>query len=293
MKHVRKLEAGATLAMIAPSGPAAHPDLISEGAAALEDLGFNVVIGPGCYEKLGYLAGSDSVRLKDIHRFFADPDIDGIFCMKGGDGVPRLLDHLDFDLISQNPKVFLGYSDITALHLVFNQKAGFITFHGPMPVSDFINPDFSTHERRSLLQAVMSTEAPGLVESLPGTSPVEVISPGQAQGVLTGGNLSLICALMGTPYEIDTRGKILIIEDINEAGYRVDRMLTQLRLAGKFDDAAGIAVGQFTETESDDPNKKYPIKDVFESILLPCNKPILYNLSFGHASGKKQPFHLA
>lgn len=285
MKQVKKLEPKATIGLIAPSGPAARPDLITKGVDALKALDFRVVVGPGCYEKWGYMAGSDQVRIKDIHTFFADPAIDGIFCMKGGDGAPRLLDRLDYDLIAANPKVFVGYSDITGLHMVFNQRAGFVTFHGPMPVSDFIYPDFTEYERHSLLQAVMSPEPPGEIETPAGASPVEILSPGRAAGRLTGGNLALICALMGTPFEIETKGKILLIEDIDEANYRIDRMLTQLRLAGKLDDAAGIAIGQFTNAEPGDANKKLPLEEVLKSIL-PRDKPILSNLHIGHGPRK-------
>ena len=197
-----------------------------------------------------------------------------------------MLDKLDLKTISKNPKVFLGYSDITALHLVFNQKAGFITFHGPMPVTEFIDPDFADFARDCLIRAIMSEEPLGEIVSPEGSPPVETLYPGNAEGPLTGGNLSLICALMGTPFEIDTQGKILLIEDIDEPNYKLDRMLTQLRLAGKLNDAAGIVIGQFINTEPNNSNKQFPMDDILKDILLPLKKPILKNVCFGHGPHK-------
>jgi len=286
MKPVQRLKPGSVVGMIAPSGPAAVKDLVQEGARYIEAMGFVPRIGPGCYEKLGFMAGTDEVRLRDLHDFFAAPDVDGIFCMKGGDSAPHLLDRLDFDLISRNPKVFVGYSDITALHIAINQRAGFMTFHGPMPVSDMLHPLFSEFERDNLLQALTSPLPAGLMQCPPGASPMQALFPGCAEGRLTGGNLSLVSALMGTPYEIDTRDKILILEDVDEENYRIDRMLTQLRLAEKLEQAAAIVLGRFTETEPADANKKYPVIEVFRA-LLPQDKPVLMNVSFGHQRGRK------
>ncbi len=280
------LREGDTIGMIAPAGPAHDPQRIDRAVKAIAELGFRVVAGPGCFEKWGHLAGNDHIRANDINTFFADPAIKGIFCMKGGSGAIRLLDRLDIKTISRNSKVFLGYSDITALHLVFNQKAHFMTFHGPMPVSEFIAPDFADYAKGNLLRAVMTAEPLGEIVPPADAPPIETLSPGNAEGELIGGNLALICALMGTPFEIDTRGKILLIEDIDEANYRIERMLTQLRLAGKLDDVNGIVIGQFTNTEPDDPDKELSIDEVLESILLPLKKPILKNVSFGHGPYK-------
>lgn len=286
MRPVKRLRAGDTIGLIAPSGPARSREDIDRAIAFLQALNFEVVTGPSCYEKWGYLAGSDAVRARDLHLFFDDPAIDGIFCLKGGDGAPRLLDRLDLTVIARNPKVFLGYSDITALHIAVSQKAGFMTFHGPMPVSDCIRPGFTLEEQTALVNAVTRTEPIGEIPPPPGGGPVQVLSPGCARGRLTGGNLALICALMGTPFEIDTQDKILLIEDIDEANYRVDRMLTQLRLAGKLDQAAGIAIGQFTDAAPRDPDKALPMEEVLASILLPTTKPIIANLGFGHGPYK-------
>jgi muramoyltetrapeptide carboxypeptidase len=249
-------------------------------------MGFRVVTGSGCYEKRGYCAGSDDIRAEDINRFFADPAIDGIFCMRGGDGAARLLDRLDIETIAENPKVFLGYSDITALHIVLNQKARFITFHGPMPITEFIEPGFAGFNRDCLMRAIMQPAPLGEIIPPAGAPPIQRLSPGYAEGILTGGNLSLICALMGTPHEIDTRRKILLIEDTDEPNYSIDRMLTQLRLAGKLRDAAGIAVGTFTNAEPANPDKRFPVEEILKDIFLPLKRPVIVNVPFGHGPHK-------
>ena len=286
MRPVKMLYKGDTIGMIAPSGPSPDMGRIEKAVKAIQTMGFHVSVGPSCYEKWGYLAGSDDIRAEDINRFFADPSINGIFCMRGGDGAPRILDRLDMDIISQNPKVFLGYSDITALHLAFNRKARIMTFHGPMPMTEFILPDFADYNREALLRAIMTKDPLGEILPPEGAPPVQILSPGHAEGELIGGNLSVICALMGTPFEIDTRGRILLIEDTDEPNYKIDRMLTQLRLSGKLSDAAGIVIGQFTNAVPDDPNKQLPMDEVLKGILPPLGKPILKNLSFGHGPYK-------
>ena len=283
MQQVAMLQPGDMIGLPAPAGPAAHRrKKIDLAVKAVESLGFRVIVGQSCYEKWGYLAGSDDVRAHDLNAFFANPEIAGIFCMRGGYGSIRLLDRLDFDAIARHPKVFVGYSDITALHLALNQKAGFITFHGPMPVSDFIRPGFDDYAKQRLLQAIMSPEPLGAIPSPPEAPAIEAVSPGDAEGRLVGGNLANICALMGTPFEIDTRGKILLLEDIYEEAYRIDRMLTQLRLGGKFTDAAGIVIGDFTHWEPTEEHNYLPLDDVIKNILLPLNTPILKNVCFGH-----------
>ncbi len=286
MRQVKMLREGDTIGMIAPSSPSPDMERIHEAVRVVEEMGFKVVMGKTCFEKWGYLAGSDNIRANDILKFFNDETIKGIFCIRGGDGAPRLLDQLDIKTISKNPKVFLGYSDITALHMVFNQKARFMTFHGPMPVTEFIAPDFADFARDCLIKAIMSSEPLGEIVSPQGAPPIETLSPGKAEGELIGGNLSLICALMGTPFEIDTRGRILLIEDTDEPNYKIDRMLTQLRLAGKLNDAAGIVIGQFTNSEPNDPNKQLSMDEILKSILFPLKKPILKNVCFGHGPHK-------
>ncbi len=194
--------------------------------------GYDLRISPGVYERDGYLAGSDAVRLRDLHAAFADPDIDAIFCLRGGYGTPRLLDSLDLPTATRNPKLFVGYSDITALHLAISRYAGFVTFQGPMLNADLLATSNNLPNRHCSAFCAVSW-APAVC-CRPGGVPADHDEPGIACGRLLGGNLSMIAAVMGTPYEIDAEGIILFIEDVNEPIYRIDRLLTHLRLAGKW-----------------------------------------------------------
>lgn len=277
------LRPGDTIGLTAPAGPAAHrPGALEQAVRAIEAFGFAVRVGRSCSEHWGYLAGADDVRADDLHTLFADPQIAGIFCMRGGYGSMRLLDRLDWAMIARHPKVFLGYSDITALHLALTQQAGFMTFHGPMPVSDFIRPGFDEYAKGWLMKALMSPEPLGEVLAPPQAPAVEALAPGQAEGRLIGGNLALICALLGTPFEIDTRGAIVLLEDIGEETYRIDRMLTQLRLAGKLAEAAGIVIGEFTAWEASEPHNVRHIDDLLADLLRPLGTPILKNVCARH-----------
>lgn len=195
---------------------------------------------PGVWQREGYLAGSDAERLRDLHEAFADDSIDAIFCLRGGYGSPRLLDGIDFELLRRHPKPFVGYSDITALHLAIIRYAGFVTFHGPMLNADLLGNKQPPTET-SLLR-MLSGQQPPVLEH-PAAWPLTTIAPGCASGRLLGGNLSMICAVMGTAFELDSEDIILFIEDVNEPLYRVDRLLTHLRLAGKLERLRGVLVG--------------------------------------------------
>ena len=285
MRKVPALREGDTVAFVSPSSQSSM-DSIEKAVRITEDMGFRVKLSRSCYESEGYHAGTDFVRADDINRAFLDPEVSGIFCVRGGDGAIRLPQRLDLDAIYRNPKVFLGYSDVTILHLVLNRPRGFITFHGPMPATDFISSYFSGYVRDGLLKAVTGVEPLGEIAPCPGGPAMETLVPGTAEGELTGGNLALICALMGTPWEIDTRGKILLLEDTDEPVFRIDRMLTQLRLAGKLDDAAGIVLGQFTRIPPRKPKDSFTLPEVLEAIIVPEGKPTLVNACFGHGPRK-------
>lgn len=188
-------------------------------------------------------------------------------------------------MIKENPKVFAGYSDVTALHIVFNQLCQFVTFHSPMPSTEFIKEEMDDYTWNSFLTSVMDTERTDyFLENAPG-NPVKVLVPGEATGELVGGNLTLVASSLGTPYEIDTKGKILFLEDIDEYERSVDRMLTQLKLAGKLDDAAGILLGAWTNCgpqNPDKPEQSLRLHTIFEEILVPTGKPILMDITCGH-----------
>ena len=223
----KKLEIGDTIGIVAPASPA-DKDEIEKAYKKLTKMGFKVIVGKNCCDKNGYLAGEDEVRAENLISMFSNKDVDGIICLRGGYGTPRILDLLDYELIKNNPKVFIGYSDITALHIAFNQFSDLVTFHGPMAASD-IAKDFSNFSRDSLLNSVSNEEFNTLIKNA--TEEIVTINDGIAEGQIIGGNLTLITGTIGTDYEIDTKGKILFIEEIDEVPYKIDGMLNQLRLS--------------------------------------------------------------
>lgn len=285
MRKVKALRPGDTVGLIAPSSPAPLDDL-EKAVAAITDLGFNVKVGASCYESYGYMAGPEEIRAQDIHAMFNDPKINGIFCVRGGDGAIRLPRLIDMGLISKNHKVFLGYSDITILHLMFNLHGQFCTFHGPMPSTDMIKDSFHGYEKDHLLKAICDDEPIGELKPYDGALPMQTLVGGTAEGRIIGGNTSLICALMGTPWEIDTKNRILILEDIDEPLYKIDRMLTQLLLGGKLEAASGIVLGQFTNITHKDPERTFTLDKIFEDVVAKAGKPTLINGYFGHGEKK-------
>ena len=261
---VPALRSEATIGLIAPAGPAALD--VEKAGQWMRARGYELRIFPGVYERDGYLAGSDDVRLRDLHAAFANPDIDAIFCLRGGYGTPRLLDRLDFDLLRANPKPFVGYSDITALHLAINRYVGFVTFHGPMLNADLLG-DKQPPTESSLFNMLRGQVGAGSVLAHPVAYPLATIEPGIASGRLLGGNLSMIAAMMGTSYEIDAEGIILFIEDVNEPIYRIDRLLTHLRLTGKLAQVAGVLVGDVAGVDSTALERL--LKQTFEPLCIP------------------------
>ena len=261
---VPALRAEGTIALIAPAGPAALD--VEKAGQWMRARGYDLHIFPGVYERDGYLAGSDEVRLRDLHAAFANPEIDAIFCLRGGYGTPRLLDGLDFDLLRANPKPFVGYSDITALHLAISRYAGFVTFHGPMLNADLLG-DKQQPTESSLLSMLRGDLRAGSVLAHPVAYPLTTLAPGIACGRLLGGNLSMIAAVMGTRFEIDAEGIILLIEDVNEPIYRIDRLLTHLHLAGKLVQIAGVLVGDVAGV--DKASLERLLKQTFEPLCIP------------------------
>jgi len=279
----KKLCPGDTIGLISPASPG-NIELTMAGIHWLEEQGFRVELGKTVEQTLGYLAGTDADRAADINVMFASPAIDGIFCLRGGYGTMRLLELLDYECIRTHPKVFLGYSDVTALHISIGQRTGLVTFHGPMVASD-MGKGLSDYTWDSFYRAVTTSKPLGVVLNPPHVNPPVFIASGRAQGCLAGGNLSMIVSTLGTPYEIDTSDKILCIEEVGEAPYRMDRMLTQLLLAGKLQAAAGIVVAVCADCDRDDP-PSFTVEEVLRERLGNLNKPVLYNLHFGHTEEK-------
>ena len=280
----KSLKKGDTVALISASG-ATPTERLEPAIEAVEKLGFNVVVGETCRTRHGYLAGSDALRAKELNDMFANPVIDGIFCIRGGYGATRILPMLDLEMIKNNPKVFAGYSDVTALHIVFNQQCGFVTYHTPMPSTEFIKPDMDDYSWNYFINNVTNTDWKNyLLENKTGEQMTTLV-PGTATGVLAGGNLSLVAASLGTPYAIDLAGKILFLEDIDENVQRIDRMLTQLKLTGQLDQCAGIILGAWTDCgplDTKNPENNLTLEQVFDELLAPLQIPIVANVTCGH-----------
>lgn len=275
MESLKKLMPGDTIGIIAPAGPSRCN--IKKVYNAIRRYGYKVKIGASCYLSYnGYLAGPDEIRAKELENMFLDKDIDAIMCLRGGYGTTRILDLIDYDIIMNNPKIFIGFSDITALHIVFNQKCNLVTYHGLMAQN---SPDWDEFSYVSLINALNFEKE--LEIRNPEEKNIYTIKKGYAQGKIVGGNLSLIIASLGTKYEIDTKDKILFIEEIGEYTYRIDRMLTHLYHAGKFDDCNGIIFGDFRDCRKSNEEDS-PIYNLLREIAHKCNKPAIYNLKSGH-----------
>ncbi|SDL06724.1 S66 peptidase family protein [Natronincola ferrireducens] len=279
----KALKKGDTIAIIGPASPAPEGKLQS-ALQELKALGYEVKLTESCHAIHGYLAGTDDVRARDLNNMFLDQEVQGIICLRGGYGTMKLLHKLDIAAIKNNPKVFVGYSDITALHLYMNQRCKLVTFHGPMAASDIAGglDDFS---KEYFLKAITKPEAMGSIENPAGIE-MECLVEGEAVGEVAGGNLALVTATMGTPDEIDTKGKLLFLEEIGEEPYRVDRMLTQLALAGKLQEASGIILGDWNDCEPKKRQNSLSLMEVFKEIIVPYGKPTIYNLKAGHCTPK-------
>jgi len=291
MIYPAKLKPGAMIMFVAPAGVLDREKvLLAKGR--LEERGYQVTMRDDIFSDEGYLAGSDERRAAELMQAFLDPEVDAVFAGRGGYGTMRILDMLDYRAIRENPKLFTGFSDNTALHAALNCRAGLVTYHSPHPTSIGCGEDFSEFSARYFFRAVEGNDTRNrdsgsyLVETPPHVPQPKPLGSGKARGRLCGGNLSLISALEGTPYAIDTQDAILLVEDVREAPYRVDRMLRQLKLAGKLDHLRGAVVGQFTrsfereDTRSDDP--RYTMEGVLRQYFEPLGIPVLLNFPVGH-----------
>lgn len=273
----KKLKIGDTIGVVSPASPVSK-EKVERASNKITEMGFNVVLSKNCYSKYGYLSGKDEVRAEELNNMFSNDNIDGIMCSRGGYGTLRILDLLDYELIKNNPKVFIGYSDITALHIAFNKFSKLVTFHGPMAVSD-IGGNFSNFSKKSLLNLVSNKEFNPSIRNA--TEEIVTINGGIVEGQIIGGNLSLLVSTLGTPYEVDTKGKILFIEEIGEYTYKIDRMFTQLILSKKFEDAEGIILGNFNSCKPEHEGD-FTLKEIVDQLVKPLNKPTIFNLQAGH-----------
>jgi muramoyltetrapeptide carboxypeptidase len=270
--------------IVSPASPITDSSKIERGVGYLESLGYRVSIGTHLNKSMGYLAGSDKERADDLHRMFSDRNVKAIVCLRGGYGTPRLLQFLDYKLIARNPKILVGFSDITALQLALWTKCRMITFHGPMLGVDLaggIDPFTEEHFWRLLT----STRKPSALTLDQGDA--KTLYRGVAEGRLLGGNLSLLVTLIGTPFMPDFRRAILFFEEVKEEPYRIDRMLMQLRNTNTLARVSGLLAGQFPDCVPADPSApSRSIEDLLSEVAALCRMPFLANLPFGHRSRK-------
>ncbi|MEA4898489.1 MAG: LD-carboxypeptidase [Christensenellaceae bacterium] len=285
MIKARALAPGGTLGFVGASGALGDPEALTCAAAKAEAMGYRVVLGLSCTARYGYLSGDDALRARDLNRMFSDDAIDAVVCIRGGYGAPRILDLLDYEAAARYPKPLIGYSDITALHLAYQRMSGLITFHAPMPTGDWVEAGFEAFSAPSMFDCLSGTQVGVPLRNPEGIEP-RCLRSGEAEGRLVGGNLTLICALTGTRYMPDLQGAILLLEDVDERLYRVDRMLTQLRLAGAFDACAGVVLGQFTRCDSEYEDRALSFEEIVRDVVLPSGKPTLSNLMIGHVPDK-------
>jgi len=264
------LRPGATIGVVAPAGPV-DEEALRRGAAALETAGFRVRLADSVLARHGYLAGSDAQRLSDWHAMVEAADVDAIFAARGGYGSGRLLPQLDAGLLRRHPKPVVGHSDLTFVLNDMLQRAGVVTFHGPM-VSWFAERPAST----AALLALLAGEGP------PTLAAEDVWVEGEAEGILAGGCLSLVAAMVGTPYAVETRGRLLFLEDVNEKPYRVDRMLTQLRQSGAFDGIAALLFGEMTNCFE---GEEVCLRDIALDLCGDLGVPIVAGIPSGHGRG--------
>ena len=278
------LKRRATIGIISPASPQRNDDYLHRGVRYLESLGYRVQLGRHALRRYnGYLAGTDDERLEDIESMFADPKIDAVFCARGGYGTTRILRRIDYDLIAAHPKIFVGFSDTTALQCAIFRKTGLITFSGAMPSVD-MRDEFDSYSEEWFWTMLTSTEPRGAVEQ-----PEEIVAlhPGTARGRLHCGTLSLFASLCGTPFAPAGRKALYLLEDIGEEPYRVDRMLSQMENAGLFAKAGGIAFGQFTGVPADrSATPQPPVSTVLEEYVQRLGLPALGNVLYGHQSKK-------
>lgn len=283
----KALKPGDTIGIAAPGTMVPGPDDYQKAVEILNKLNLKSKVSKYFTDFSGYKTRTVESRVKELHDLYADKSVNGIICIRGGYGSAQLLDSLDYKLIESNPKILLGFSDITALHLAINKKCNTVSYHGPVLLSSFTD-----YTAENLLRIIFDTVPPGVLknpvrtEGLREMFPTRTIVPGSAKGEIIGGNLTILSTTLGTPYEINTENKILFLEDVGEEPYRIDRMMNQLKLAGKLEKCSGIVFGNCTECikKSDvwDPG----IGEILDNYLRGLPIPSFSGLMIGHESNQ-------
>ena len=280
----KKLKKGDTIGLVAP-GYAVSSDGLEHAKATLRKMGFIPYHTDRIIGNYGYFSNTDEERAKDLNEMFANQNVDGILCARGGYGCTRIMQMIDYDIIKNNPKVFIGFSDITTLLNGFYKETGLVGFHGP--VGTTLDNEYGISQLEQLVvnpKKNLEIKNSVLTEKQKEDTEYQryIITPGTANGILVGGSLTLINALIGTPHEIDFTDKIVCIEDVEESPYRIDRMLTQLIEGKNFKNAAGLVLGVFAGCEASSSKRAFTLKEVITNRLQPLNIPAVYGMSFGH-----------
>ncbi len=280
----KPLPAKATIGIVAPASPQRDPRRLERGIRYLESLGHTVVLGSNLASVHGgYLAGTDAERRSDLEAMFADPRIDAIFCSRGGYGSARLLDDLDYRVIRSNPKILVGFSDITALQMALWKKIGLVTFSGALPSVDMAD-GFAPESEEWFWRALTSHRPLGPIRQ---PWPLTTVQRGTSEGALIGGNLSVLVTLLGTPFQPPATDSILVLEDVGEETYRVDRMLNHLRQSGMLTRVNGLVTGQWSQSGRPSGNTPpRPIEEVIQEAAAAVNGPVLSDLMYGHEALK-------
>lgn len=280
------LKKGDTIGIISPSATLFEEMPFQLAREVVQALGFKVKMGQHVGNRYGHLAGTDQERAKDLNAMFADPTVRGIICLRGGSGAARILDLIDYDVIKNNPKVFMGYSDITALHMAIYTQTGLITFHGPMASSTW--PDYNASQFRTLfleraLPVWKNPQSKG-DDLIVRYNRIRTISGGESAGELLGGNLSVLSGLAGSRYFPDFTGKIMFLEEVGEKLYRVDRMMSQLQLCGALEQLEGFIFGHCTECNPGEGYGALTLDEILDHYIKPLGIPAYSGAMIGHIS---------
>ncbi|MCA1027975.1 LD-carboxypeptidase [Cytobacillus kochii] len=275
-----RLRMGDTVGVIAPASPPNQENLKRSFAYLEKELGLKIKLGQSLFEQYGYLAGPNENRLEDLHMMFADKEVKAIICAGGGYGTAKIADDIDYKMIAENPKVFWGYSDITFLHTAIRQKTGLVTFHGPMLASDIGSVQEDQTLSKAFMKQIMEPEGRVYPKTL---GNLETVVSGVAEGDIVGGNLCLLTSTIGTAFEIDTKDKIILIEDIHEEPRSIDRMLNQLYMAGKLQQAAGFVIGNFKNC-TPEREQSLSLDEVLDYYFKRIGKPTVKGFMIGHCT---------